>query len=287
MNIKISLLLLFTFLFTGCGGGSSGDSLGELVTTVIQDRDEDDYLRGIYNPYGIFMDTEVRNLFIIDENSGEFTARYLSGGVFVTGEYYNDSSSNDRYGTISDSAKFFELDSETNEFTPVDGDIGLILRYNLTETSSFSWEIQEANQSVLLTQELQYPNDISREFIVPAKYSFISGNYTTEIYYGAIKYTLSFSIDSDGDISGTDTESCVISGKADIGNENINSYILNVTMDNCLNSLNNGSYTGLMALNGYEGEINTLTDRLDIESQGLMIMIHNQQRAIDIQAIRN
>ena len=185
----------------------------------------------------------------------------------------------------------YTIDNEIRELTIIEGDIGYIFRFNYDELSSFAWEIQESNQSVYLIPELpvdiEYSTDIDRDFITPAKYSFVAGNYTTEVYYGERKYNLSLSVDSNGSISGVDNESCIISGKANIGNKNINSYQVSLTMDNCSNSLNNGSYTGLMAMNGYEGDRNTLTDKLDLESESIILMIHNERRAIEILALRN
>lgn len=60
-----------------------------------------------------------------------------------------------------------------------------------------------------------------------------------------------------------------------------------MNIENCSISLNNGSYTGLLAKVGFEGERSTLTDRIEGDATNLRILIHNDNRAIYLNLDRN
>lgn len=298
MKYKHLILIPLAGSIISCGGGSGSEASDNILTTIVTEQDENDYKKNEYAPYGFFYGSFSSssangvNILIIDEATNVFSnvTIYGSSYEFITGEYYRDSSNSLRYGSANNGAKVYYIDSDFFERGSSDDEVGIRRHFNYTANNRYSWDLElNGNDATLfpnLTQTITSSN-IIRDMIYPSKLSFIEGNYLSDVIYYGESLTTSLSIDIDGDISGVDNEGCLISGRASITNKNVNSYSVNMTFENCSNDLNNGQYTGLLSMNGFEGTESSITERLEGNSLSIEVMIHNDNRAIYIWLMRD
>jgi len=81
----------------------------------------------------------------------------------------------------------------------------------------------------------------------------LSGTYSKSDSTG---YTQTYTITSDGSVTGSDTDGCALNGKLSILNSNYNLFRIRVTVSNCDDL--NGEYSGLAALTDWNGLVDTL-----------------------------
>lgn len=290
--MKNVVLSVFALSLLGCGGGSdSGNSLLDTVTTVVQESDEDDYKKSEYRFYGVFTGStgegasSVVTEFIIDDSSSSFTSIIIAGSLerfkFKKGTF---TKAQDEF-TSNSTVYSIDEDFASIEST----DIGYRLHFNYESEEPFLWSINGAGMNSVL--EFEASNAVTslnpREIIFPAKFSFFDSDFVSEIIYSNENLITSITVDSDGDISGSDSQGCVFTGSSLRGNKHVNSYPVTVTIENCSNPLNNGSYSGLMAKSGFNGERSTLTDRVEGDATNITLMLYNQNRAIYLSLERN
>ena len=291
-NVVLSVFALSLF---GCGGGSdSDDSLLNTVATVVQESDEDDYKKSEYRFYGLFAGSsgedqnEIFSEMIIDNSQTRFTSITVADG-FREFNFKQGSFSKNAATFLSDIVEY-DIDIDilitgvSNE-----NNIGSRFHFNYDKQSEFQWSINGSQKDSTL--EFMTSNSsnafIPRTMIYPAKLSFFDSGFISQIEYGNSNLTTSLTIDSDGDITGSDSNGCLFNGKVTRGNKHVNSYPVNLEINNCSNNLNNGVFTGLISLGGIEGTSSSLTDRVDGDATNIRLMIHNPYRAIYFSLDRN
>ena len=143
---KLLTLVLFLPLI-GCGGDSeSSDALTDLVTTVIQDSDEDDYQKAEYRFYGIFAgstgegNSGVFSEFIIDNSENRFTS------VTIAGSYSRFTFRQGDFSKVSNafSSDVIEYDIDLDILitdTSYENNIGSRFHFNYDRQATFSWDI--------------------------------------------------------------------------------------------------------------------------------------------------
>ena len=289
--MKILVVPILTISLFGCGGASdSDDSLLNTVTTIVQESDEDDYKKSEYRFYGLFYGSsgEENSLtistFIVDNSTQKFTS-IVAGSNFV---YRQGTFNKDNLDFVS-STNTYNIDNEITLYDSSENDIGERFHFNYTEQSQYVWSISGTDRNSFLEFEGRNSTDASipRDMIFPAKLSFFGSDFISQESINNTDLITSITIDEDGDISGSDTEGCLFSGSISRGNKHVNSYPVSMTIDNCSNTLNNGNFTGLLSKSGFAGEQNTLTDRIEGDATNIILMVHNENRAMYIKLAEN
>lgn len=206
---KVLGIFLGASCLMACSGGS-GDSLGKTSTSE---------LAGIWQGTVTQSAGTASTIGLIRRN-GEY--HFLSGNEtsYTTGNFQI---SGDRF-----SGSGPEYDDAGVEIVALSGDfvskqsLSGVGRVNGVQTSSFE-----------LNYDSIYERGSSLARVV-GTYSDTDGTYTE-----------TYTIDSSGDITGSDTDGCVINGQISIVNSAYNDYGIQLTVSNCAIS---GNYTGAAVL---------------------------------------
>ena len=246
--MKNIIILLISLTLIACGGGG-----GETATTDTSSDTATQSASGIwrgtvtsvidgnsYESIGLITEAgEVR--FITDD--GEQTL----GNVTVDGSTFNAS--------LTSYAPMGSVFTQNNS-TILSGTASGTVK----EKSSLSGSANYSG-SVTSTFTFTYDSIYERD----SSLSVIAGVYSDSDGSG---YTETYSIDSLGNISGSDSDGCQFSGRIQILNSNFNVYRINLTVTNCGEA--NDTYSGLATLLDENGSTN---DTLAVSFSGTTYVI--------------
>lgn len=221
-----SLVMVFTsFVLTGCGGGSGGGSSVPTPAPIVNSA-----VGGIWEGLITLTDgtkyeaagfvTETGELRFITEDGAQQVGRISSAGSVINGEVTEYTASTAPVsGTITGEISARNTLSGSAQFGGV-----------TTSTFSFKYDTLYERDSSL---------------------AVVSGIYSDT---DGIGYTETYTIESDGTITGSDTDGCVFGGLVSILDPNYNMYRVQLTVSNCADL--DGTYTGLGALSDANGSEN-------------------------------
>jgi hypothetical protein len=229
--LRLKLIAVSSVLtLSACGGGSSSggsntaspaQSAGGIWTGMVTNVDGTSYdAAGFITESGelrFITDDGEQTTGTITVTGGQHTASLTSYAPF--GTVFTQNGVSVISGTASGALQERSTFSGTTTFAGV-------------ETSSFSFTYDDI-----------YERD--------STLAVISGIYSDSDGLG---YTETYTIDSAGTITGSDTDGCIFNGSVSILNSNYNMYRINLSVDNCGNL--NGAYIGLGALGDEGGSLN-------------------------------
>ncbi len=226
--------MLFSTVLLACGGGGGGEAT-DTTTNSTATQSAGGIWRGTvtsvingatYKAIGLITETgEIR--FLTDD--GEQTL----GNVTVDGGAFNAS--------LTSYAPIGTVFAQNNSSVISGTALGTVAeKSSLSGTTSYSG-------SVTSTFTFSYDSIYERN----SSLSSVAGTYSDTDGFG---YTETYSIDSLGNISGSDTNGCQFSGRIQILDSNYNVYRINLTVTNC--SVANDTYSGLATLLDENGSAN-------------------------------
>ena len=256
----------------------------DTVNSVVNPPRQTSYIDAQFYPYGLFVgelasDGETASVFMLIDDTLQTAYRYAFAFLDVGAYNALDNKrftvpSYQRYVLDETSLLAFiwrggaDEERESNDY---------LLTYTFDETGQdMDWQILTAKDAV--TQEdvvsLVFPTDddvasmIERHPPYPARDDIVTGQYIVQLDGGILPaYTLTLDVLNDGEISGIDTEGCLFTGQFDVGNEYVNLYNVNLTVDNCEMD---GQFTGVMTVSG----------AIEGKATGLLMFLHNPIRAM-------
>ncbi|MFD2231322.1 hypothetical protein [Alkalimarinus sediminis] len=227
MNVVIRnklVVAIATLTVTACGGGGGGSAPAATPTVP------NAAVGGIWTGITTLTDG---------------TTFETAGFITETGElrFITDDGAQ-QVGTITASGNSFtaSITEYAEAGSPATGTVSgtISARQTLTGSAQFAGETTS-------TFEYSYDSIYDRN----SSLATIAGIYSDSDGAG---YTETYTVDSDGTITGSDTEGCVFGGAISILNANYNMYRVNLTVSNC--DTFDGSYTGLGALTDEGGDVN-------------------------------
>lgn len=194
-------------LLTACGGGGGSTST-------------QNELGGIWTGTATLTDTTTLDSIGLVSEAGQI--------FFLTGSDLS-------IGTVSTSGSNFT--GSLTEYYSAGGFASGTIAGTFTARTSLSGAAT-FNSVQTSTFNFNYENIHERD----SSFATISGTYSLT----SGTYTETYTVDTDGVITGSDTDGCVFNGQVSLPNTDYNIYGVSVTASNCGDA--NGTYTGLAAL---------------------------------------
>lgn len=279
--IEAMTVMLIVTLNYGC----SSEEVESAVNAITQQPNNsnaqaDNYESDKFKPYGLFtgevassgesvttymlIDDETKSYFIFTFErifSGEFTVD--SSGVFYSVD-----------------AKGFTVDSDSlynSIWRTAEGDEDFILKYTFDKTNTARWSVDSINSKTALNflGDSDVASEITRYQPVPARNNIIANQYKIELSGVLLPaYNLTIDFIEDGSISGVDSDGCIYSGNYVTGNENVNTYLVNLSVASC--NLR-GEYSGLATVTGVSNSV----------SSDILVLLNSNTGALAFTATTN
>lgn len=277
----------------GCSSDSIDNAVdtADTVNSIVNPPRQTSYTDAQFTPYGLFIgelasEGDTQSIFMSVDDTSQTAYRY--GFSFLDVGAYNalpdkrfSVESYERYVLDEASLLSFiwrggvddERESNTYLLTYTFDEIGQDMQWQIvTEKDAVT---QEDTTSLVFSTQEDVASMIERHGPYPAREDIVTGQYVVQLD-GALlpAYTLTLDVLTDGEISGIDTEGCLFTGQYDTGNEYVNLYSVNLTVENCEND---GQFSGVMTASGAsEGK-----------ATGLLMFLHNPIRAMALNVSAN
>lgn len=221
-----SLVMAFTSVaLVGCGGGGGGGSSAPTPAPIV-----DSAVGGIWEGTTTLTDgTKYETAGFITE-AGELRFITEDGAQQV--------------GTISSTGSV--INGEVTEYTAIADPVSGTFTGTISARNTLSGSVQFGGVTTS-TFSFNYDTLYERD----SSLAVVSGIYSDTDGGG---YTETYTIESDGTITGSDTDGCVFGGAVSILDSNYNMYRVQLTVSNCDDL--DGTYTGLGALSDTNGSKN-------------------------------
>lgn len=272
-------------LIVGLNYGCSGEEVENTISAITQQPNNsnaqvDNYESDKFKPYGLFTgevassgESTTAYILIDDETKSYFIFTFER---IISGEFSVDSSgvfsSVDAKGFTVDSASLYNLIWRTAE-----GDEDFILKYTFDKKNTARWSVDSINSKTSLNflGDSDVASEITRYQPVPARNNIIANQYKIELSGVLLPaYNLTIDFIEDGSVSGADSDGCVYNGNYTTGNENVNTYLVNLSVASC--GLN-GEYSGLATVTGVSNSV----------SSDILVLLNSNTGALAFTATAN
>jgi hypothetical protein len=272
-------------LIVGLNYGCSGEEVENTISAITQQPNNsnaqvDNYESDKFKPYGLFTgevassgESATAYILIDDETKSYFIFTFER---IISGEFSVDSSgvfsSVDAKGFTVDSTSLYNLIWRTAE-----GDEDFILKYTFDKKNTARWSVDSINSKTSLNflGDSDVASEITRYQPVPARNNIIANQYKIELSGVLLPaYNLTIDFIEDGSVSGADSDGCVYNGNYTTGNENVNTYLVNLSVASC--GLN-GEYSGLATVTGVSNSV----------SSDILVLLNSNTGALAFTATAN